>query len=125
MLQALLAVSAKRPPTPVFVPEAGAAAAHASPPSVANPAQSVQMLVTLAAAADNGRQERAREAEEGLDDLERLHAELLAGKATRERLDRLAEWTKRRGRPPERELARLMDEIELRILVELAKQERG
>jgi hypothetical protein len=124
MMQALLTMPVKRPPAPVFVPE-GAAAPRPAAPTVTPPTQSVQMLVALAATSHDDRRAQAREAEEALDGLERLHAELVAGRARRERLDALKEWTRRRSRPGEPELAKLVDEIELRILVELAKQERG
>ncbi len=124
MLQALLTMPVKRAAAAPFAPPAAAVAAPIAP-TVTPPAQSVQMLVALAAATNEPRRDPARDAEEALDELERLHAELLAGRAKRERIEALKEWTRRRGKPQEAELAQLMDDIELRILVELAKQERG
>jgi hypothetical protein len=91
------------------------------------PVQSVAMLVTLAAAGPSPerRREMAREAEDGLTRLEALHRDLIAGIVAPARLRALRDWTRGRGKPDDPELAQLMDDIELRILVELAKRERG
>lgn len=127
LLQAMLAApQAKRPDGAAFKPELAAPQPPATPPATPNPVQSVQMLVALAAAGPEPerRRQMAREAEEGLSELQKLHAELVTGAVRKERLEALRQWTRRRGRPAEAELATLMDEIELRILVELAKQER-
>ena len=126
MLQAVLAATPARrseaarfEAAPAQPPLPGQLAANAPVPSVA-------MLVTLSAAGNEPerRQEMAREAAKGLDHLDALHREILAGVATPARLARLREWTKSRSRPTDPELARLMDELDLRILVELAKHER-
>ena len=126
LLQAMLATPAVRK---VDAVRFDAPAPAATPPShapVAAPVQSVAMLVTLAAAGPEPerRREAVRQAEEGLTALERLHKELIAGVASPQRLRSLRDWARTRGRPEEPELAALMDDIELRILVELAKRER-
>jgi hypothetical protein len=91
------------------------------------PVQSVEMLVALAAV-DPEREKRrrmAQKAEEGLDNLEALHAEIVAGRPSSERLEGLAAWAKSIGKPDDSQLADLVRDIELRVLVELAKLERG
>ena len=98
--------------------------AHGSAPVA--PVQSVEMLVALAAV-DPEREKRrrmAQKAEEGLDNLEALHAELVGGKPSQERLASLAAWAKSIGKTEVADLADLIRDIELRVLVELAKLER-
>jgi hypothetical protein len=84
------------------------------------------MLVTLAAAGPepDRRAEIARQAEEGVNALEQLHRALIAGTVGPQKLRELREWTRRRDRSADTALSTLLDEIELRILVELAKLER-
>ena len=103
------------------------------PPQVAQgaapvaPVQSVEMLVALAAV-DPERERRrrmAQQAEQGLDELEQLHQELVAGTPSVERLSALKAWAKSIGQPDDAALAELVRDIELRVLVELAKLERG
>ena len=63
--------------------------------------------------------------EELLDGLEQLRLGLLAGVLPRERLDRLTRLlAERRGQIDDPRLAAVIDEIELRAAVELAKLER-
>lgn len=63
--------------------------------------------------------------EELLDGLEQLRLGLLAGALPRERLDRLTRLlAERRGQIDDPRLAAVIDEIELRAAVELAKLER-
>ena len=103
------------------------------PPQVAQgaapvaPVQSVEMLVALAAV-DPERERRrrmAQQAEQGLDELEQLHQEMVAGTPSVERLSALKAWAKSIGQPDDAALAELVRDIELRVLVELAKLERG
>jgi hypothetical protein len=92
-----------------------------------SPVQSVEMLVALAAV-DPERERRrrmAQQAEEGLDQLEQLHQDLAAGEPNSERLAALKAWAKSIGEPDDSALADLVRDIELRVLVELAKLERG
>lgn len=125
LLQVLLATQAKRPPAASFAPElpAQAAAPHAA---VATPAQSVQMLVTLAQTMPpiERRRRAAREAEKGLDALEMLQAALVVGTGAAAPVEDLRNWSENRACPDDPALAELMDEIDLRIQVELAKRER-
>ncbi|WP_294056606.1 flagellar assembly protein FliX [Sphingomonas sp.] len=106
--------------------EAAAAAAHPNGPqavSQAGPATSVQMLVTLAAADPAVEQRRRvmKQAERGVDALEKLHTELLTGTAPVERLREIAEWSANFELTDDPQLAQLMSDIDLRVRVELAK----
>lgn len=92
-------------------------------PASAHPATSVAMLVTLAAI-DPERERRhkiARHAERGIDALERLHKEMLAGTPSVERLREIAKWSQDMEPQEDPTLASLMAEIDLRVRVELAK----
>ncbi|MDB5672986.1 MAG: hypothetical protein JWO25_3945 [Alphaproteobacteria bacterium] len=102
-----------------------AAAAHGSAP--VSPVQSVEMLVAMAAVDPERERKRrmAQQAEDGLDNLEALHAEIVSGAPSPERLQSLAAWAKALGQPDDSQLADLIRDIELRVLVELAKLERG
>ena len=125
LLQVLLATQAKRTAAVSFAPEIPAQAA-APQSTVATPAQSVQMLVTLAQAMPpvERRRRAAREAEKGLDALEMLQAALVVGTGATTPVEDLKNWSENRARPDDPELAEIMDEIDLRIQVELAKRER-
>jgi hypothetical protein len=107
--------------------------AEEHPPAMAQgaapaaPVQTVEMLVALAAV-DPERERRrrmAKQAEQGLDELEQLHREMAAGTPSVERLSALKAWAKSIGKPDDAALAELVRDIELRVLVELAKLERG
>ncbi|MBO9623729.1 MAG: flagellar trans-acting factor FliX [Sphingomonas sp.] len=106
--------------------EKDAAAAAPQPPvngpgGVAPP--SVQMLVALAAADPQVERRRrmAVEAERGVDALERLHKELLAGVVPIEQLQEIAEWSQSFEVPDDPVLAQILSDIDLRVRVELAK----
>jgi hypothetical protein len=94
-------------------------------PSTAHPTTSVAMLVTLAAAdpAIERRRKAAVQAEKGVDALDRLHKELVAGAPSVERLREIAEWSQSFEVPDEPQLASIMAEIDLRVRVELAKHD--
>lgn len=83
------------------------------------------MLVTLAAAEPTIERRRriAERAEKGLSMLERLHAELVVGTPSVERLRELAEWSESFEPSEDPAIARLSREIELRVRVELTKLE--
>lgn len=127
LLQTLLTNPVKRVTGAPFVPEAAAQPA-ATQPTVGSPAQSVQMLVTLAAASLPPELERQRRltkrAERGLDALETLQAALVTGVGAAEPIRELRSWIEERSPSNDPELAAILDEIDLRIQVELAKQER-
>jgi hypothetical protein len=101
------------------------AVAQGAAPAI--PVQSVEMLIALAAVDPERERKRrmAQQAEDGLDNLEALHAEIVSGAPSPERLHSLAAWAKALGQPDDSQLADLVRDIELRVLVELAKLERG
>lgn len=107
------------------VTQAEAQHPQAMPPAVPNPATSVQMLVALAAAEPVAERRRriAEHADKGLTMLERLHAELVVGTPSPERLQELVEWSESFEPPEDAEVAIVSREIELRVRVELAKLE--
>lgn len=128
LLQSLLADPVRRAAAAAFVPEA-ATLPTATQPTMGTPAQSVQMLVTLAAATAPPELERrrrlAQKAQKGLDALEMLQAALVVGVGSAAPARELRNWLEEeRPQPEDPELARIMDEIDLRIQVELAKRER-
>jgi hypothetical protein len=92
---------------------------------------SVQMLVALAAIdpAVQRRRQVAAAADKGLRALERLHAELATGQPGVARLREIAEWSHALNVPddiPGDDTAaarQILKDVELRVLVELAKHE--
>lgn len=113
-----------------------AAAAEARPPVTAGAAAgsaatglgapSVEMLVMLAAAPGGlGRKAALAEAAAGLDRLERLRGQLVRGALPAAELAALAGWAQQLGMAEDADVAGLLREVELRVLVEIAKQERG
>ncbi|EIZ78715.1 hypothetical protein WSK_2763 [Novosphingobium sp. Rr 2-17] len=84
---------------------------------------SVEMLVTLAATElpIDRRRRAANQADRGLRALERLDAEQAAGLPAVERLQEVAAWSETLETPQDPVLAALLQEIELRVRVELAK----
>ena len=102
------------------------AAPAASPPSaaVAVPTASLAMLVAAAAAAAPAvRPVALRKAERGIGALERLHRLVGSGALPDSALDELADWRTGEG-VGDGEVGTLLEEIEMRILVELAKAGR-
>ncbi|AXK43689.1 flagellar assembly protein FliX [Erythrobacter aureus] len=92
-------------------------------PQPGQPLGSLQMVLTLAAF-DPEREKRRQMAERGrrgLDQLEALQRELMAGEPTPERLEQLIEWVKNAEAPSDPNLASIFSDIELRVRVELAK----
>ena len=94
-------------------------------PGTAHPTTSVAMLVTLAAAdpAIERRRKAAVQAEKGVDALDRLHREMVAGTPNVERLREIADWSQSFDVPDEPQLASILAEIDLRVRVELAKHD--
>lgn len=95
---------------------------HMSGPG-AIPAPSVEMLVTLSAVNPGIERRRrlAQDADRGIDALDRLHKELVAGVASPARLREIVEWSQSFEAPDDPVLASLLSDIDLRVRVELAK----
>lgn len=99
-------------PVPAIAPQTGAQ------PSVA-------MLVAIASSDPEARRRRnSAAADKGLQALERLHDELRIGPPSPARLRAIAVWMDNHAAPEEPAAADLLREVELRVLVELAKAER-
>lgn len=102
-------------------------AARAPLPQGTNAAQalnpSVAMLVTLAAAdpAIERRRKQAIDAQRGVDMLDQLHRELVAGVVSPAKLQAIVEWSETFERTDDPALAAILSDIELRVRVELAK----
>jgi hypothetical protein len=117
-------LAALRAKSGTFSPADPAAAAQAAP-APAQPVTSVDMLVILAAEGEAERRRRmAAQAEQGLAALEGLQAEIEGGEPSAAKLQELAAWTQSVDRPDDPQLAQILEEIELRALVELAKHDR-
>ncbi|RST30712.1 flagellar trans-acting factor FliX [Sphingomonas ginkgonis] len=128
LLQSALLAPAEKPDArpASFAQPAPPVPPAAQPGQVGGIAPSVAMLVTLAAtdAGTPGRGAGPREAERGLDGLDALRRALVHGSVPPERIRMLRDWARGRRRSDDPDLAALEQEIELRILVELAKLER-
>ena len=109
-------------------------ATHGGQPPVSpsvNTLGSVQMLVTLAALSpqEARRRDFVAFARRGLDGLERLHRELTSGQISQPTLDALTHWVQEEHPAEladseadlEPGFSRLIEEIDLRVRVELAK----
>jgi hypothetical protein len=106
---------------------------QAPPPTtpMAPQSTSVQMLVALAAVDPvvQRRRQVAAAADKGLSALERFHAELATGRPGAARLREIAEWSQALVVPDDApgadaaEARQLLRDVELRVLVELAKHE--
>ncbi len=120
----LRGLAAQRAKSGPFSPAEPAAAEQAAP-APAHPPTSVDMLVILASEGEADRRRRmAAQAEHGLAALEELQAEIEAGEPSAAKLQELASWTRGLQRPDDPQLAQILDAIELRALVELAKHDR-
>lgn len=98
-------------------------AARAQAPA---PTTSVAMLLALASV-DNpltSRKKLITQGEEALSHLEQLHIRLMTGQTASAELDALARWLEDIETPTDAQLAAIMREIETRVRVELAKQDR-
>ena len=102
-----------------------AASPPAAPPTTAG---TVSGLLTVQEVPDQfGRRRRAvQRGDAMLDRLDELRLGLLAGRLPRQRLDELAQLARTaRDTVDDPRLALVLDEIELRVAVELAKLDRG
>lgn len=101
--------------------------ARAPLPQGTNAAQalnpSVAMLVTLAAADPSieRRRKQAVNAQRGIDMLDGLHRELIAGVISPERIQAIVEWSESFQASEDPMLASILADIEVRVRVELAK----
>nr|WP_315382958.1 flagellar assembly protein FliX [uncultured Sphingomonas sp.] len=100
-----------------------AAPPHPMPAPGTIAATSVQMLVAIAAnnPIAERRRKQARDVERGIDALDRLHKELVAGTPNVARLREIVQWSETVPTPADPQLAALMREIDVRVRVELAK----
>ena len=124
MARSLLAALPKAAPGfPVAEEETAARPVPMQGPGTNQPVPSVAMLVTLAAAdpAIERRRKQAKDAERGIDALERLHKELTAGTPSVERLREIVEWSENFEASDDPVLQSILSDIELRVRVELAK----
>lgn len=115
------------PVTPLAREEAAPADGAMLPNSLANPAiGSVQMLIAMSAASpiEERRRKAAQRATRGLDALAALDAAALLGAPDATELASLAAWSHEPREPSEPALDGLLDEIDLRVRVELAKFDR-
>jgi Class II flagellar assembly regulator len=84
---------------------------------------SVQVLVTVSTL--NPAEERRRvivaQAKKGLDALDRLHREMLSGKASKASLSALQQWVADMPESDDPKMVSFFKDIELRVRVELAK----
>lgn len=109
------------------VGEGEGVAARAPLPQGTNAAQalnpSVAMLVTLAAADPmiERRRKQAVDAQRGIDMLDGLHRELVAGVVSPERLQAIVEWSESFQASEDPTLAAILADIDVRVRVELAK----
>ncbi len=104
------------PAAPVPMPQQGTNAAQTLNPSVA-------MLVTLAAADPSieRRRKQAVDAQRGIDMLDGLHRELIAGVVSPERIQAIVEWSESFQASEDPALASILADIDVRVRVELAK----
>jgi hypothetical protein len=124
MARSLMAALPKAAPGfPVAEEEAAARPVPMQGSGTTHPTPTVAMLVTLAAAdpAIERRRKQAKDAERGVDALDRLHRELGAGTAAPERLREIAEWSTNFEAADDPVLASILSDIDLRVRVELAK----
>jgi hypothetical protein len=97
----------------------------APPMTLAQPHTSVAMLLAIAASDPQGRRQRQiADATRGLGALERLDAIRRTGRPDAGQLRELAAWIDSHTVPDDGDAAALLREVELRVLVELAKGER-
>jgi hypothetical protein len=84
---------------------------------------SVQMLVAVSSVtpAEEKRKVQVALARKGLDALDRLHREMLSGKASKSTLESLKQWLDDMPDPDDEKMNKFFKDIELRVRVEMAK----
>jgi hypothetical protein len=124
-LQRLTLAALPRTAAATLEPVAPPAAVPAPTPAQVQTQASVALLVAIAATDPEARRRRnTTSADNGLKALESLHEELRIGPPSPARLRAIAAWMDNHGVPDEPAAADLLREVELRVLVELAKAER-
>lgn len=109
--------------TPAFVPVGDNAVARASGPAATAPTAGIDAILALQAVGDFS-ESRRRSVQRGrslLDLLEGMKADLLVGRPSPERLDGMAQQLGALRERVDPGLDAVIDEIELRVRVELAK----
>lgn len=102
--------------------------ASGSAVSAGGPVQGLDALLALQEVPDAlaGRAQARRHGELLLDILDQIRLDILAGRVPRARLEQLsAQLARRREATDDPQLTAIIDQIELRAAVELAKMERG
>lgn len=112
--------------TPAFMPAGGQGAARIANAGPLAPAAALDAILALQAVGDfrEGRRRAVRRGATLLDLLEELKADLLVGQVGAGQLDALVTQLQGLRERVEPGLDAIIDEIELRVLVELAKQGR-
>lgn len=107
----------------VFMPESEAPAARVASAPPAAPTANIEALLTLQAVDDAlmARRKAARRSAQILDTLEEVKADLLAGRISEGRLNRLLALIGQAREASTPELDATLDAVELRARVELAK----
>ena len=108
----------------VFIPDSGEEGASQSEGlSAGSGIQSMDALLALQEIHDepDRRSKATRRGHSLLDSLDAIRADLLAGQISEERLETLAHEVSKDGKSGDPEVDEVIDEIELRVKVELAK----
>lgn len=110
--------------TPAFHVDAGAPAARAAGAGAAAPSQDIGSLLALQAVAEpaSGKRRQLRRGRALLDTLDELKADLLLGQVSESKLDLLMALIGEARERSEPGLDALLDDIDLRARVELAKR---
>ncbi|WP_375597011.1 flagellar assembly protein FliX [Devosia sp. Naph2] len=108
---------------PAFVPAGEQSAPRVSTTAPVAPTAGLDAILALQASGDfsESRRKAVRKGTELLDLLEDMKADLLIGRVAPERLDTMVTQLRTLRERVEPELDRVLDDIELRVLVELAK----
>lgn len=107
----------------VFIPDSGEETSQSESLSAGSGVQSMDALLALQEIRDepDRRSKAARRGHSLLDGLEAMRADLLAGHISEERLESLAHEVAKEGKSGDPKVDEVIDEIELRVKVELAK----
>jgi hypothetical protein len=124
-LQRLLLAASPKPAGQLVEPVPPPAPAAAQAQAQAQSQTSVAMLLAIAASDPQAQRRRnVTDAANGLKGLERLHKQLRIGAPGAASLAEIRAWVNDHGVPDDPQAAALLREVEMRVLVELAKAER-